>query len=116
MALGQSLARSAKTLDDVKQWPYAAIGAALEVIPRTLTENCGSNVIRTMTQLRAKHNSLENSTWGVDGSTGKITDMATIGVWEPYIVKLQTFKTAIESSCMILRIDDIVSGMKKKEG
>lgn len=36
-------------------------------------------------------------------------------VWDSYGVKLQTFKTAIEAACMILRIDDIVSGIKKKQ-
>jgi T-complex protein 1 subunit gamma len=30
-------------------------------------------------------------------------------------VKAQTFKTAIEAACMLLRIDDIVSGIKKKQ-
>lgn len=30
-------------------------------------------------------------------------------------MKLQTIKTALESSCMLLRIDDIVSGISKKE-
>lgn len=36
-------------------------------------------------------------------------------VWDAYNVKVQTFKTAIESACMLLRIDDIVSGIKKKQ-
>lgn len=36
-------------------------------------------------------------------------------VWEPLMVKRQVIKTAIESSCMLLRIDDIVSGIKKQE-
>jgi len=27
-------------------------------------------------------------------------------------VKAQTFKTAIEAACMLLRIDDVVSGIK----
>lgn len=30
-------------------------------------------------------------------------------------MKQQTFKTAIEAACMLLRIDDIVSGIKKKQ-
>lgn len=30
-------------------------------------------------------------------------------------MKAQTFKTAIEAACMLLRIDDIVSGIKKKQ-
>ena len=38
-------------------------------------------------------------------------------VFEPYLVKTQTIKTAIESACMILRIDDIVSGVtSSREG
>jgi T-complex protein 1 subunit gamma len=36
-------------------------------------------------------------------------------IWDSYNVKAQTFKTAIESACMLLRIDDIVSGIKKKQ-
>ena len=31
------------------------LAKSLEVIPRTLCQNCGCNVIRTMTKLRAKH-------------------------------------------------------------
>lgn len=36
-------------------------------------------------------------------------------IWDSYNVKAQTFKTAIEAACMLLRIDDIVSGIKKKQ-
>lgn len=37
-----------------KQWPYEAAALAFEVIPRTLAQNCGVNVIRTMTALQGK--------------------------------------------------------------
>jgi T-complex protein 1 subunit gamma len=30
-------------------------------------------------------------------------------------VKFQVIKTAIEASCLLLRIDDVVSGVKKRE-
>ena len=36
-------------------------------------------------------------------------------IWDAYNVKAQTFKTAIEAACMLLRIDDVVSGIKKKQ-
>lgn len=36
-------------------------------------------------------------------------------VWEPVAVKNQVLKTAIEASCLLLRIDDVVSGVKKRE-
>ena len=111
------------------------------MIPRTLAQNCGANVIRTLTKLRAKHaEGPENCTFGIDGNVGTITDMKELGVWEPYEVppliyfcslarafgcgglktpsvraqvKVQTIKTAVESAAMLLRIDDIVSGIKK---
>lgn len=89
---------------------------ALEVIPRTLIQNCGGNVIRTLTKLRAKHATEGNTTWGVDGLKGDIVDMKTYGIWEPKAVKVQTLKTSIEASCMLLRVDDIVSGLSKKGG
>jgi len=41
--------------------------------------------------------------------------MAEEAIWEPVLVKLQIFKTAIESAAMLIRIDDVVSGMKKKK-
>jgi T-complex protein 1 subunit gamma len=36
------------------QFPFRAVAEAMEVIPKTLVENCGGNVIRTITALRAK--------------------------------------------------------------
>ena len=37
-----------------EQWPYEAAAIAFEAIPRTLAQNCGVNVIRTMTALQGK--------------------------------------------------------------
>jgi T-complex protein 1 subunit gamma len=42
--------------------------------------------------------------------------MKEYGVWEPIAVKQQTIKTAIESACLLLRVDDIVSGVSKNRG
>ena len=41
--------------------------------------------------------------------------MTEISVWEPIAVKNQIIKTSIEASCLLLRIDDVVSGVKRKE-
>ena len=40
--------------------------------------------------------------------------MEQLGIWEPLAVKAQTYKTAVETAILLLRIDDIVSGHKKK--
>jgi len=40
--------------------------------------------------------------------------MNEYGVWEPQVVKTQSIKTAIESACLLLRVDDVVSGVRKQ--
>merc|ERR1719436_498283 len=116
MEVAHLLAAKSKSLKGVVQWPYRALANALEVIPRTLAQNCGVNTIRTLTTLRAKHAEGDKSTWGINGLTGKLEDMKDLGIFEPLAVKLQTYKTAVETAILLLRIDDIVSGSKKKDG
>lgn len=38
-----------------RQCAYLAVASAFEVIPRTLAHNCGTSVVRVMTELRSKH-------------------------------------------------------------
>lgn len=116
MAISRGLAaRATKTkMEGAEVGPYMAVGQALEVIPRTLAQNCGANVIRTLTKLRAEH-AEGNTTVGVDGTNGQVVDMRDLGVWDPYAVRLQTINTAVECACLLLRIDDILSGLKKKD-
>merc|ERR1719338_36296 len=116
MEVSHLLTEKSKNLKGVIQWPYRALASALEVIPRTLAQNCGANTIRTLTALRAKHAEGNNSCFGVNGLSGKIEDMKALGIYEPLAVKLQTYKTAVETAILLLRIDDIVSGSKKKDG
>jgi T-complex protein 1 subunit gamma len=52
MALAHALNEKAKSVCGVQQWPYRAVSKALEVIPRTLLQNCGANTIRVLTALR----------------------------------------------------------------
>ncbi|KAF9807707.1 hypothetical protein SFRURICE_006130 [Spodoptera frugiperda] len=110
MAVSQALSANA-----AHNTPYRAVAQALEIIPRTLAQNCGANTIRTLTALRARH-AAACSTAGIDGDSGDIVDMAVKGIWEPLAVKLQVYKTAVETAILLLRIDDIVSGSKKKGG
>ena len=115
MTLAHMLIEGSKRQEPKIAGAYKAAGTALEVIPRTLLENCGADIIRVLTQLRAKHAGGANPTWGIDGEKGLLADMSAIGVWEPITVKAQTIKTAVESAAMLLRIDEIVSGTHKRE-
>lgn len=118
MEISAKLMENSKNVEGLIQLPYVAIARALEVIPRTLIENCGADVVRTITDLRAKHSDPNNKDrvyLGVDGNKGVIANMKDLKIFDTLAVKKQTLKTSIESCCMILRIDDIVSGIKKKE-
>lgn len=42
-------------------------------------------------------------------------DVNNLNVWDPLAVRIQVLKTAVETSIMLLRIDDIVSGVKKRD-
>jgi T-complex protein 1 subunit gamma len=114
MAVAAALTKSADDIDGLAKFPYLAVANSLEVIPRTLAQNCGANVIRLLTELRVKQTEPEGHFFGVDGCTGELADMRKLGIWEPFCVKTQTLKTAIESACLILRIDDVVSGTRRK--
>ena len=128
-AAANAIAAAAATLAGAEAGPFAAVGRALEVIPRTLAQNCGCNVIRTVTELRAAHARAAEGgegggggggkaacTSGIDGIEGKIIDTKAAGVWEPLEVKIATLKTAAGCATLLLRIDDIVSGMRRRGG
>ena len=69
MAISYGLARKAQegAVKGAEIASYRAVGAAVEVIPRTLAQNCGANVIRTLTKLRAKHSEDDGRSFGIDG-------------------------------------------------
>ncbi|KAF4635595.1 hypothetical protein G7Y89_g2507 [Cudoniella acicularis] len=114
MAVAVRLGQLAKSIEGVQQWPYKAVAEAMEVIPRTLIQNAGNSPVRVLTELRAKH-AEGGSSWGIDGDVGKLVDMKEYGVWEPEAVKLQSIKTAIESACLLLRVDDICSAKAARQ-
>ncbi|PHT97191.1 T-complex protein 1 subunit gamma [Capsicum chinense] len=115
LTVSAMLKQKSSSVEGIEKWPYEAAAIAFEAIPRTLAQNCGVNVIRTMTALQGKHANGENAWMGIDGNTGEIADMKERKIWDSYVVKAQAFKTAIEAACLLLRIDDIVSGIKKKQ-
>ena len=119
MEISSRLMENSKNVEGLMQLSYKAVAKAMEVIPRTLLENCGADVVRIITDLRARHSDPNNKegriSLGIDGNKGVIADMKELKIFDTLAVKKQTLKTSIESSCMILRIDDIVSGIQKKE-
>jgi len=113
MAVACRLREEAKKFSGVEQWPYKSLATALEVIPRTLAQNCGASTIKQITALRARHAKKEGNFWGIDGCTGEVSNMDEQGICDPVAVKIQVYKTAVETAVLLLRIDDIIAGTKK---
>jgi chaperonin GroEL (HSP60 family) len=89
---------------------------ALEVIPITLARNAGMDTINTIVQLRSRH-SYANSKikwYGIDSKDRKVRNIIS-SVVEPSIVKEQVLKTAVEVSCMLLRVDDVLIAKPKMQ-
>ncbi|MAF35915.1 thermosome subunit [archaeon] len=85
-----------------------AFAEAMEVIPRTLSENAGLDPIDKLTDLSAKHE--KGHKWaGIDVFTGKVIDAWQEGIIEPAKIKTQAIKSAVEVVELILRIDDVIS-------
>ncbi len=105
------IAKQLKTFADSvsgrEQLAIVAFAEALEIIPRTLAENAGLDVVDILTELRKAHET--SSKMGVNVYTGEIVDMEKEGVIEPQKVKKQAIQSATEACEMILRIDDLLA-------
>ncbi|GBC68991.1 60 kDa chaperonin [archaeon HR01] len=108
------LRQNAGKLSGKEQMAFLAFADALEVIPRTLSENAGLEPVEVMAQLRHAHETGKSS-YGVNIYGGGVADMLEHGVLEPAKVKAHAIKSAFEAASMILRIDDVVAASKKKE-
>ncbi len=98
-----------------EQLAILAFAEAMEIIPRTLSENAGLDPIDMLVELRSAHEE-GKKTYGIDVYFGKIVDMKAKGVIEPLKIKTQAIKSASEAAEMILRIDDIISAGKLEKG
>jgi T-complex protein 1 subunit gamma len=115
MELSSRMKTKAKSIEGTRQYAYRAVADALEVIPRSLAHNCGADVVRVMTDLRSRHSSPSGLNFGIDGNKGVVADVKELRIMDTFAVKQQTIRTAVEAAAMLLRIDDIISGISKKK-
>merc|ERR1719316_2199346 len=115
MEMAARMKEKAKSIEGTQQYAYRAVADAMEVIPRSLAHNCGADVVRVMTDLRSRHSQPGGLNWGIDGHKGVVADVKELGIMDTFAVKKQTLRTAVEAAAMLLRIDDIISGLSKKK-
>ena len=111
MEVASRLKKWAEGLSGRVQLAALDFAEAMEVIPMTLADNAGLDPIDILVELRSRHE--KGDRWaGVDVFSGKVEDMAKLDIYEPLVVKEQIIKSASESACMILRIDDVIASGK----
>ena len=106
--LAGQLNEYADSFDGREQLAVKQYAEALESIPLTIAENAGMDPIDTIISLRAKQNSGKKGA-GINARESKIGDMNSLSILEPLVVKEQIVKSATETACMILRIDDVIA-------
>ena len=106
--LAGQLNEYADSFDGREQLAVKQYAEALESIPLTIAENAGMDPIDTIISLRAKQNSGKKGA-GINARESKIGDMNSLSIVEPLVVKEQIVKSATETACMILRIDDVIA-------
>jgi len=114
MELAKEVRSYARQVGGREQLAIEAFSDALEVVPRTLAENAGLDILDTMVAIKAAHEKEGGFSMGVNVFEGGVADMMEKGVVEPMVVKLQAIKSSVEVASMILRIDDVVAAASSK--
>merc|ERR1719382_399296 len=114
-ALSLHLEDYARTFDSYEQWAIAEFAEALLTIPKTLALNAAMDAIDLLAALRVRHHAAQHQadkaaykSFGLDLTDGVTRDMVKLGVLEPMVSKLKSFKFATEAAITILRIDDLI--------
>ena len=107
-ALSRDLRTYAETIGGREQMAIEAFASALEIIPRTLSENAGLDPVTTIIALRKAHADGASHA-GINVYEGGVVDMQAGNVLEPLRVVEQAIQSATETAIMILRIDDVIS-------
>lgn len=109
MELSKAVREQASQIGGREQLAIEAFADALEIIPRTLAENAGLDILDTMVAIKAAHARKNGVAVGVNVFGEGVIDMLKEGVLEPMVVKQQAIKSGIEVASMILRIDDVIA-------
>jgi len=107
-AVAMALRDFAPSIGGREQMAVEAFANAVEVIPKTLSENAGLDPIDMLLEIRREHKK-GNKYAGIDVLGGKVTDMMKHNVIEPLLIHIHEIQAAQEAATMILRIDDVIA-------
>ncbi|MFB6470553.1 MAG: thermosome subunit alpha [Vulcanisaeta sp. AZ3] len=104
-----------RKLPGKEQLAVLKFAEALEQIPTILALTAGLDPVDAIAELRKRHDAGEVDA-GVDVLNGRVDNMTKLNIVDPFLVKVQTIRSATEAAIMVLRIDDIVAAAQTKTG
>jgi len=107
-SISMALRDYAPSVGGREQMAIEAFANAIEVIPKTLSENAGLDPIDMMLEIRNAHSKGKKYA-GINVLGGKVDDMLKNNVIEPLRVSMQEIEASSEAATMILRIDDVIA-------
>jgi archaeal chaperonin len=107
-AIAMGLRDYAPSIGGREQMAIEAFANAIEIIPKTLSENAGLDPIDMMLEVRNQHKKGKKYA-GINVLGGKVDDMFKLNVIEPLRVSMQEIEASSEAATMILRIDDVIA-------
>jgi len=103
----------AKTQPGLDQYAIERFGQALEVIPRTISENAGLKSESILADLYAQTS--ESNQFGIDVTSGKVKNVVTdLEVFDNWETKSWALKLCVDAVLTILKVDQII--MSKPSG
>jgi len=108
IAISMALRDYAPSVGGREQMAIEAFANAIEIIPKTLSENAGLDPIDMMLEIRSAHKKGKKYA-GINVLGGKVDDMMKNNVIEPLRVSMQEIEASSEAATMILRIDDVIA-------
>ena len=106
--IAMTLREYAPNVGGREQMAIEAFANAIEIVPKTLSQNAGLDPINMMIEMRRAHKKGDKYA-GINVFTGKVDDMLKNDVIEPLRVSVQEILASSEAATMILRIDDVIA-------
>jgi T-complex protein 1 subunit theta len=111
--LARLLGKYGEKCSGLEQYSVKKFAEALEVFPRTLSENAGLNATEMISKLYAAHEKGESRAC-VDITRGDVGDAKSLGILDLLHTKVESLRLAVNAVTTILKVDQII--MSKPAG
>ncbi len=112
LAVARELQKYRQEVSGMAVYGWDCVCQALQKPFMQIVANAGFNALEKLGEVNAAQLNTGKSSLGIDCESGEIVDLASLGIYDPLLVKIKALQTASEVATAILRIDTII---KKKE-